>query len=146
MQTERIIKQIKLIFWVIWSALLAALITILIMRSAFGALVDSTISQRETLKSIILILSLGGIPASYFFHSKKIKYIRKSLPMSEKLKQFRISFFIKIATLEALTFLALLGHLLTADFSFIYIFALLFIAYSLNMPSKRSIFNELEKD
>ncbi len=146
MQTNRVVRQIKLIFWAIWVALLAALITILIMRSAFGALIDYSLSQREMLKSVILILSLGGIPASYFFHSKKIKHIPRSMPMIEKLKQFRTSFFIKLATLEALAFLALLGHLLTADFTFIYVFTLLFIAYSINMPSKRSIFNELEKD
>jgi hypothetical protein len=146
MKANRIIRQIQILFWAIFGSLLAMLITILFMVHTFGAILDWPLSQREMLKSVILILSLGGIPASYFFHTKKVKHIPCELALADKLKQFRSSFFIKIATLEALGFLALLSYLVTADFTFIYVFALLFIAYFINVPSKRSIINELEPD
>ncbi len=146
MHSDRIIKQIRLLYWAIFGSLLAMLLTILFIVHTFGPITDWALSQREMLKSVILILSLTGIPASYFFHTKKVNHIPRELDLSDKLKQFRTSFFIKIATLEALGFLAILSYLVTADQTFIYIFALLFIAYFINVPSKRSIFNELEPD
>lgn len=146
MEPDRIIKQIKLIFWAIFGTLTATLITILFMVDTFGPLMDWTLSHRESFKSVILILSLGGIPASYFFHNKKVKHIPGSMPLLMKLRQYRSSIFIKLATLEGLSFLPLTGYLLTADKTFLYVFALLFITFSISMPSKRNILNELEED
>lgn len=111
---------------------------------ATGPLLDWTLSQRENLKSVILILSLGGIPASYFFHSQKVKHIISDLPMQTKINQFKISFLIKIITLEALAVLGILSFMITADNTFLYIFSLLFVAYLINRPTKNSIIEEIE--
>lgn len=146
MQQDKIIRQIILIFWVLLGALTAMLFTALIIVKNIGPVIEWTVTQKETLKSVILILALGGIPASYFFHTKKVKHITQDLPITEKLKQFRNSFFIKITTLEALSVLGLLAYMLTADTTFLYVFALLFLAYIINRPSKNNILNEIEPE
>jgi len=107
---------------------------------------DWNLTQRENLKSVILILSLGGIPASYFFHSKKIKHLNPDLPLQLKINQYKTSFLIKIITLEALSVLGILSYMLTADNTFLYIFALLFLAYLINRPTQNGIIEEIESN
>jgi hypothetical protein len=146
METDKIIGQIKAIFWAILGAMGIILIVALVTVKNIGSVIDWTLTQKENLKSIILLLALGGIPASYFFHSKKVKHINPDLPVEKKLTQYKTSFFIKIVTLEALSILGLLAYMLTADNTFLYIFALLFLAYILNRPTKHNILNEIEPE
>jgi hypothetical protein len=146
METNKIIGQIKAIFWAILGAMGIILIVALVTVKNIGSVIDWTLTQKENLKSIILLLALGGIPASYFFHSKKVKHINPDLPVEKKLSQYKTSFFIKIVTLEALSILGLLAYMLTADNTFLYIFALLFLAYILNRPTKHNILNEIEPE
>lgn len=146
MQTEKIIRQIRILFWVILSAMAVMFLIALFIVKNLGPVIEWTLTQKENFKSVILILALGGIPASYFFHSKKVKHIRSDLPFEEKLRQFKNSFFIKIVTLEALSVLGLIGYMLTADNTFLYVFALLFIAYLINRPTKSNIINEIEPE
>ena len=146
MNTNKILRQIKLLFWTILAAMLVMMIIALLVVRQMGPVVEWTISQKENFKAMILILSLGGIPASYFFHTKKIKHLNQELSFDEKLMQFKSSFFIKIVTLEALAVLGLIGYMLTADNTFIYVFALLFLAYLINRPTLHSISNEIEPE
>jgi hypothetical protein len=141
---DKSINQIKTIFWTLFG-----LITVMLLMAVFtikntGPLMDWNLTQRENLKSVILILSLGGIPASYFFHSKKIKHLRPDLPLQMKIKHYKISFLIKIITLEALSVLGILSYMLTSDNTFLYVFSLLFLAYLINRPTKHGIIEELE--
>ncbi|MBZ4676253.1 MAG: hypothetical protein JG782_872 [Anaerophaga sp.] len=146
MNTNKILRQIKLLFWTILAAMLVMMIIALLVVRQMGPVVEWTISQKENFKAMILILSLGGIPASYFFHTKKIKHLNQELSFDEKLMQFKSSFFIKIVTLEALAVLGLIGYMLTADNTFIYVFALLFLAYLINRPTLHNISNEIEPE
>jgi hypothetical protein len=141
---DKSITQIKIIFWSLFSIMIIMLIIAYFTIKATGPLLDWSLSQRENLKSIILILSLGGIPASYFFHSKKVKHILSEWPMQTKINQFKISFLIKIVTIEALAVLGILSFMITADNTFLYIFSLLFVAYLINRPTKNSIIEEIE--
>ncbi|WP_234408418.1 hypothetical protein [Marinilabilia salmonicolor] len=102
---EKSIKQIKIIFWALLIIMLIMAAMAFYVTRQTGPLMDWTLSQKENLKSIILILALGGIPASYIFHSKKVKHIDPELPMAQKVNQFKISYLIKIITLEALSVL-----------------------------------------
>ncbi|PWD99923.1 hypothetical protein [Marinilabilia rubra] len=146
MHTHKIIRQIRFLFWGILLAMAAMFFIALFTVKNIGPVIEWTLVQKENFKSVILILALGGIPASYFFHSKKIKHIDSELPFEEKLKQFKSSFFIKIVTLEALAILGLIGYMLTADNTFLYVFALLFLAYLINRPTKNNITNEIEPE
>ncbi|WP_010664533.1 hypothetical protein [Marinilabilia salmonicolor] len=141
---EKSIKQIKIIFWALLIIMLIMAAMAFYVTRQTGPLMDWTLSQKENLKSIILILALGGIPASYIFHSKKVKHIDPELPMAQKVNQFKISYLIKIITLEALSVLGILSYMITADNTFLYIFALLFVAYLINRPTKNGITEEIE--
>ncbi len=146
MKSDKIIQQINIIFWGLLGAMIVMLAIAIFTVKNIGPVQDWTLIQKENLKSVILILALAGIPASYFFHSKKIKHLDPELPMNEKLRQFKNSFFIKLATLEALSILGLIGYMLSADNTFLYVFALLFLAYIINRPNKNSILKEIEPE
>ncbi|WP_016775965.1 hypothetical protein [Anaerophaga thermohalophila] len=146
MNTNKILRQIKFLFWTILAAMVVMMIIALLVVKEMGAVIEWTLAQKENFKAVILILSLGGIPASYFFHTKKIKHLNQELSFDEKLMQYKSSFFIKIVTLEALAVLGLIGYMLTADNTFIYVFALLFLAYLINRPTLHSISNEIEPE
>jgi hypothetical protein len=146
METEKTIRQIIIIYWAIWGTMMVMFAVAIVAAKITVPIIDWTASQRETLKSVIIILSLGGIPASYFFHNQKIKHIPTDKPLGEKIRQFKTSFFIKIATLESLAILGLLGYMLSLDTAFLYIFGLLFLAYIINRPTKRNIFAEFESE
>lgn len=147
MQTEdKTIRHIILIFWLLLGAMTAMLVIALVVIHNIGPIIEWTVSQKENLKSVILILALGGIPASYMFHSKKVKHIDPDLPLNLKVSQYRTSFFIKLVTLEALSVLGLIGYMFTADSTFLYVFSLLFLAYLINRPTKNNILNEIEPE
>lgn len=138
------IKQVKIIFWALLIIMLIMAAMALYITRQMGPIMDWSLSQKENLKSIILILALGGIPASYIFHSKKVKHINPELPMAQKVNQFKISYLIKIITLEALSVLGIISYMITADNTFLYIFALLLVAYIINRPTKHGITEEIE--
>lgn len=141
---DKSIKQVKIIFWALLIIMLIMATMALYITRQTGPIMDWSLSQKENLKSIILILALGGIPASYIFHSKKVKHINPELPMAQKVNQFKISYLIKIITLEALSVLGILSYIMTADNTFLYIFALLLVAYIINRPTKHGISEEIE--
>jgi hypothetical protein len=141
---DKSVNQIKTIFWTLFGLMIVMLFMAVFIIKNTGPLIDWNLVQRENLKSVILILSLGGIPASYFFHSKKIKHLNPDLPLQLKINQYKISFLIKIITLEALSVLGILSYMLTADNTFLYIFALLFLAYLINRPTHNGIIEEIE--
>jgi hypothetical protein len=146
METDKTIRQIILIFWVLLGAMLAMLVIALMVVHNIGPVIEWTVSQKENLKSIILILALAGIPASYMFHGKKVKHIDQELPVHLKINQYRNSFFIKLVTLESLSVLGLIGFIFTADNTFLYVFSLLFLAYLINRPTKNNILAEIEPE
>lgn len=146
MEANTVFKQIKFLFWSILVALLIMLLVALVVVNKIGPVVEWNLTFKENFKTVILLLSLGGIPASYIFHSKKVKHIDQDLPFVNQLQQFKRSFFIKIVTLEALALLGLIGYMLTADFTFIYVFGLLFLAYLINRPTRYSIEKEIRPE
>ncbi|TCO09625.1 hypothetical protein [Natronoflexus pectinivorans] len=144
MEKPNYLKQILLFYWFVFVALLVfAFIAVSVGSMVSGAL-DWSLQDVETLKSLIIILALGGIPAGFIFHNKKIKKLPADMAMNDRIKQYRNSFFIKIVTFEALGIISLIGYLVSGDFAFIMIFALLFVAFLLNIPIKERIINELE--
>ena len=143
---DKSVNQIKIIFWTLFGLMVIMLLMAVFIIKNTGPLMDWNLTQRENLKSVILILSLGGIPASYFFHSKKIKHLNPDLPLQIKINQYKTSFLIKIITLEALSVLGILSYMLTADNTFLYIFALLFLAYLINRPTQNGIIEEIESN
>ncbi|MFO7999649.1 MAG: hypothetical protein R6U46_00285 [Marinilabilia sp.] len=146
MKRDKIIRQIITIFWALLGAIGIIFIVALVIVETSGPVIEWSLTQAENLKAVILVLALVGIPASHYFHSQKIRHLDPDLALHEKLLQFRNSFFVKIATMEALSILGLLGYMITADTTFLYLFALLFLAFLINRPGKNSIIREIETD
>ncbi|ASB49646.1 hypothetical protein [Alkalitalea saponilacus] len=144
MEKPNYLKQILLFYWFIFAALLVFAFIAISLGSKVSGVLDWSLQDVETLKSVIIILALGGIPAGFIFHNKKIKKLPQEMDMDNRIKQYRNSFFIKIVTFEALGIISLIGYLVSGDFAFVMIFALLFVAFLLNIPIKERIINELE--
>lgn len=143
---EKTIRQIIALFWGLFAGMVVMFgIALWVVKDA-GPLLEWDMAQRENLKSIILVLALAGIPASHFFHSRKTRLIDPAISFHEKLIQYKKSFFVKIATMEALAVLGLLGYLVSADTTFLYVFALLLLAFLINRPGRNSIIQELKPE
>ena len=143
MEKEKKFRQIITIFWLLFGALIIMFGLALWVVENNGPIIEWNLTQKENVKSVILILALAGIPASHFFHSKKTRLIDPEIPFYEKLTRYKNSFFIKIVTIKALAVLGLLGYMASADTTFLYVFALLFVAFLINRPGKNSITREL---
>lgn len=137
-------KQIRWIYWIIFAFLvLFAAITILLAPMFIG-IIEWTTNEIETFKTIIILLALAGIPAAFILHSKRVKRISSVLPFHDQIRRYKAGFFIKIITIEALAVLSLIGYLVTFEKTFLYMFALLFVAYLLTIPIASKIAEELE--
>jgi len=143
MQHSSNLKQIQIIYWAIFAALLLMFGVSIFVLSDFGSVWDFSVNEKEIFKTGIVIIALFGIPAGYAFHKKKMSHLPTDLAIEEKLKAYKTSFFIKIVTLESLGIIALTGYLFSADVVFLFIFGLLFITYLLNIPTKVRVMDEL---
>ncbi len=137
-------KQMRWIYWIIFVFLVLFASTTVLVAPMFVGVLEWTASEIETFKTIIILLALAGIPAAFILHSKKVKRISSTLPFHDQIRQYKAGFFIKIITIEALAVLTLIGYLVTFQNTFLYMFALLFVAYLLTIPISSKISEELE--
>lgn len=137
-------KQMRWIYWVIFVFLVLFAFTTILIAPMFVGILEWTASEVETFKTIIILLALAGIPAAFILHSKKVKRISSTLPFHDQIRRYKAGFFIKIITIEALAVLTLIGYLVTFQNTFLYMFALLFVAYLLTIPIASKILEELE--
>jgi len=146
MSPKKILKQIRLIYFIvaIMLAIFAAFTYIYI--SLNGRVYELDANAENNLKSLIIILALAGIPASYMFQKRKISHLTSDLPVDRKLLQYRIAFFIKIMTLEGLSLLSLLSYLMTGNLNQLLIFGLIYLFLILNYPNKNTILSDLNID
>ncbi|TAJ09313.1 hypothetical protein DMA11_20330 [Marinilabiliaceae bacterium JC017] len=143
MKTETVYRQIKFLFFAILTGLIFFYLVAYFFVLKNGAVITLSMSQEATLKSFIIILSLLGIPASYIFHTKKTNHINEDLNLTQKLIQYRNSLFVKLMTFEGLALMGLLAWLLTANKTYLLIYAILVVAYVINYPGKQKIRTEL---
>lgn len=139
-------KQIRWIYWIVFTFLVLFASTTVFVAPLFVGIIEWTASEIETFKTIIILLALAGIPAAFILHSNKVKRISSTLPFHNKVRQYKAGFFIKIITIEALAVLTLIGYLVTFEKTFLYMFALLFVAYLLTIPIASKIKEELEPE
>jgi len=146
MSPKKTLKQIKLIYFIvtIMLAIFAAFTYAYI--SINGRVYELDANAENNLKSLIIILALAGIPASYMFQKRKISQLSSDLPADKKLHQYRLAFFIKIMTLEGLSLLSLLSYLMTGNLNQLMIFGLIYLFLTLNYPKTNTILNELNID
>jgi len=146
MKPHQIFRQIKFLFFTIAVVLLIFGAIAFFYVTLHGKAYDVSMSYESNLRSLLLILALVGIPASYMFHSRKVKHIDRDLESAQKLLQYRTAFFIKIITLEGLSLLSLLAYITTAQLNYLSIFGILYLALLISFPRKNAILNDLEID
>ncbi|MGQ1946236.1 hypothetical protein ACT3CD_03940 [Geofilum sp. OHC36d9] len=143
---HKIFKQIQLFFWLVFAALISFSVVTFAVAPMVSQFFNWTAQEVINFKSIIILLSLAGIPAAFVLHSKRVKRISASLPLHDRLRQYRAGFYIKIITFEALAVLSLLGYLVTFQQTFLIMSGLLGIAFLINIPVKGRILEELEPE
>lgn len=140
---DKSVQSLKLIYWVIFATMVAFTIVAVVLAPRFAGVAALEPPLIETLKSVIIILALAGIPSGFIFHTRKVRHIPTDLDWGGKMKLYRNSFIFKIALLESLAILSLIGFLLSVNMSFLYITLLLLVAYLLNIPTRDKIALEL---
>lgn len=146
MTPQKALKQIRLIYFIV--TILLALFAILSFAfiTVNGQVYQLDQAGEQNLKSLIIILALAGIPASYIFHNRKVKHINSELSTMQKLSQYRMAYFVKVMTLEGISLLSLLGYLIIGDVNQIMVFGLVYLFLVLNFPKKSNILEELNID
>jgi hypothetical protein len=146
MTPQKALKQIRLIYFIV--TILLALFAILSFAfiTVNGQVYQLDQAGEQNLKSLIIILALAGIPASYMFHNRKVKHINSELSTMQKLSQYRMAYFVKVMTLEGISLLSLLGYLIIGDVNQIMVFGLVYLFLVLNFPKKSNILEELNID
>lgn len=146
MNPQKILKQIRLIYYIV--SILLAIFAILsfVYVTINGQVYQLDATDENSLKSLIIILALAGIPASYMFHNRKVKHINPELSTMSKLLQYRMAYFVKIMTLEGISLLSLLGYLIIGELNQILVFGLVYLFLVLNFPKKSNIFEDLSID
>jgi len=141
---DKKVQSLQLIYWAIFLGMVVFTIVAVVLAPRFAGLAALELHQVETLKSVIIILALAGIPSGFVFHNRKVRRIPADLHWAGKMKLYRNSFIFKIALLESLALLSLIGFLLSVNMSFLYITLLLLVAYLLNVPTQEKIALELD--
>ncbi len=127
---------------ILFSMSVAAIISVLLV-SKMGQVQIFNSDSQATIKSIVIIALLAGIPTSHIFFFKKIKHIDKSLNLLSKIRLYQTAFIVRIAMLEGIGILASIGYLISADNSFLYMFGVVFILFIIHAPTKNRICNDL---
>ncbi|MDR2927439.1 MAG: hypothetical protein LBV41_04470 [Cytophagaceae bacterium] len=139
-------RQIAAIFWAILALLLILFFVSIKIANSFNHLSVLSASELSTLKTVIIILAFGSIPATISLHARRMKKVPPAYPIDEKLRLYRNSYFLKTVTLEALKIIALIGYLLSSDKVFLIIFVILLVAFLINFPNRYKIHSELGID
>lgn len=146
MKPENIYRQIQMLYFVILIGLifLGGVAYYFVLINGNMSLIDA--STEKAISTLLIIMVFVGIPVSYMFHKKNVSHINTELPLTEKLKGYRKSMFIKLVTLEGLAMFSLIGYILAGNKSYLYIFLIVLIVYLLNYPAKSTIKQELSLD
>ncbi|TLX76109.1 hypothetical protein E9993_07815 [Labilibacter sediminis] len=138
------IKTLNIIYLAILISMSAALIFSLVFIYKSGAIPVFGADDQGFIKSMVIIALLVGIPVSHIFFHKKVKHINSDLPLSKKVAMFQTAFIVRIAMLEAIGLLAVIGYLVAADKSFLYMFGVVFVLFIIHAPTKQRICGDLE--
>lgn len=137
-------KGLNLIYLIILGSMSAAAILAVYFVFKAGALSIYEFDEQNIIKSVIIIALLVGIPVGHIFYQKKMKHINVDLNLGKKINMFKTAFIIRIAMLEGIGLLTLIGYLITGDKSFLYMFAVVFILFIIHAPTRQRIISDLE--
>lgn len=109
---------------------------------------NGTAGMAKDLSNIFLFLALlftgGGIFGSRAFYKSRIALITPDMLFEEKLSNFRIAIITKYAILEAPSFIAIVGFLITANYLILLFAGLVIAVFVMEAPSLEKISLELK--
>ncbi len=143
-EVNRKFKTLNLIYVAILASLSIAAIFSVIMVFKSGAMPVFGTGDNDLIKSIVIIALLVGIPVSHIFFYKKVKHIDKSLPVLQKMAMYQTAFIVRVSMLEGIGLLALIGYLISADKSFLYMFGVIFILFIIHAPTRNKLSSDLD--
>ncbi|WP_075601938.1 hypothetical protein [Saccharicrinis aurantiacus] len=135
---------LNLIYIAIMSALTLMAIFAMYFVRANGAVEAFSPDSNYTIKTMVIMALLIGIPVSHLFYHKKIKHISQEWELSRRLTHFRTAFIVRIAVLEGVGLLSIIAYLLNADKSFMYMFGVIFVLFIIHAPTRNRIATDLE--
>ncbi len=105
---------------------------------------ESTSDLNSLLLYIVPFLVLAGIISSIFFYRSKLRSIRASSSLHQKLVDYRVSMIVKFAMLEVPSLVAIVAYLLTANIIFLGLAGIVILNFILERPSVRKLTLDLE--
>ncbi|MBN2164863.1 MAG: hypothetical protein JW717_01155 [Marinilabiliaceae bacterium] len=144
MNVKNELRIIRVIFFAVSVGLFVLFLISYFLVKQKGALVLFTPVQLQYFESVIILLSLAGIPASYYYHKKRMKHLSLEMKPVDLLKSFKSSFFIKLFLTEGLGVLSLVGFMLSANGTFLVIFAIFMVVIIINYPSYSRIADDMQ--
>lgn len=138
--------KLNLIYIAIMSGLTIMAIFAMYFVRANGPVQVFSPDSNYTIKTLVIMALLIGVPVSHLFYHKKIKHISSEWELTRRIKHFRIAFIVRIAVLESLGLLFIIAYLLNADKSFMYMFGVIFVLFIIHAPTKNRIATDLELD
>ena len=143
MELSKEFSYLKKIFILIVSGLIVFFAIGYYLVISRGALIIFSPVQLQNLESIIILLSLIGIPAGHYYHKKRISHLSQELSGSELLKSYKVSFIVKLAILEGMALITLVGYMLSGNQTFLLIYAIFFLIVLINYPGESKLKDEL---
>lgn len=143
---ESIVKALKTLFGVIVLVLIIFFIGAAYLVKQNGALTIFTPIQLQNFESVIIVLSLLGIPAGHYYHKRRLLHLSLELPIETVLLRYRSSFFVKLAILEGLSMLSLIGYMLSGNGTFLIIYSIYLLVILINFPSRTRIADDLRRE
>ncbi|MEL6191947.1 MAG: hypothetical protein AAFR66_07850 [Bacteroidota bacterium] len=115
-----------------------------IFLTSEGGLGQSEGDLNDIFKLLAPVLVLGGIAGSIFLPKTLLASAKESSDLRGKLQTYRSTSIIKFAVLEAPSLVSLVAFLLTGNYFFLGLAAIIVAVFFMNRPTTSTIINELE--
>lgn len=134
---------------IIHIALIAGMVLFAIVTLVIHQADSSPFTSKEIMDILLYIvpaIAIGGSLASNIVFKNRLLEIKSVERLTEKLEGYRSALIIRYALLEGPSLLAIIAYLLTANFFFLGIAAIVILYFASLRPTREKIIYDLELD
>jgi|GEM_PF-906035 len=142
MTSKPLINSLRIVFY----ALLAGQVFFLAVTAMihnFTPFVSFDGTFTKSMLLVCLFAAIGGIMGGKLVTRRQLDKIEQQMPLEQKVSRWRGVFILRLAMLEAPSFMAIVGFMLTANFVFAALSILLMAVFATNFPTYTKISAEL---
>ncbi|MFM7021557.1 MAG: hypothetical protein ACKOXB_01160 [Flavobacteriales bacterium] len=103
---------------------------------------------QEQLSNMLLIMAVllvsGGIALGSFLFKRRLKQIKDSNNLVDKLNEYSTALIIRFALMEAASLFCIVGYLLTSNYIFLCLAAIIVVMFLVLRPTKASVLRDME--